>query len=138
MPKNQMTKMDKIWVATALLIYPETRSTRLVALDQILMEIDRLFPTEIFPVMVTHHLVSWVNRQADKNNPVRGGSRNRYLFRTKDGITPSGDGNFRLYKRADGNYDGKEKTGKERPGTPEIFQEYRYLLTWHEEVYFPS
>ena len=59
MVKNQMTKMDKIWIATALLIYSETRNTRLVSYEQIINEIDRLFPDEITPIMVTRHLVSW-------------------------------------------------------------------------------
>jgi hypothetical protein len=138
MGNNLMTKMDKIWIATALLIYPETRNTRLVSFEQIVNEVERLFDTEITPIMVYGHLVSWEDRQVDKDNPSRGGSRNRYLFRTNDGATPASDGKFRLYKRSDGKFDGKDKIGKECPETSMVSPEYRYLLTWYQDVYFPA
>ncbi|RMI12775.1 MAG: hypothetical protein D6681_06370 [Calditrichaeota bacterium] len=128
--------MDRIWIATASLLYPETSPGRLVSLDEILAEIDRLFPTEITRVMVTHHLVSWVDRQKDRANPSRGGSRNRYLFRTLDGVTPSGTGKFRLYRAGDARYDGQGKTGKTHPQEEDVPAAYRYLLKWYQEEYY--
>jgi hypothetical protein len=70
-----MFKMDKIWVATASLIYPDTSVDHLVTFQAILQEINRLFPTQITRVMISHHLVSWMDRQADQADPTRGGSR---------------------------------------------------------------
>jgi hypothetical protein len=133
-----MIKMYKIWISTTSLIYPETSANCLATLREILAEIDRLFPTQISRVMVSHHLVSWVDRQADKANPARGGSCNRYLFRTQDGLTPSAQGDFRLYKEMDGRFDGVDKTGRVRPEKNRIHPDYHYLLDWHRNEYFPT
>jgi hypothetical protein len=133
-----MIKMDKIWIAAASLLYPDTSAARLITLKEMLEEINRLFPTKITPVMITHHLVSWVDRQASKANPAMGGSRNRYLFRTRDGLSPSGRGDFRLYKEMDGRFDGVDKTGRVRPEENQIPPEYFYLLEWHRNDYFST
>jgi hypothetical protein len=133
-----MIKMDRIWVATASLIYPDTSADHLVTIEAILREINRLYPTRITRGMITHHLVSWMNRQADQADPTRGGSRNRYLFRTRDGRTPWGQGDFRLYKEIDGQFDGIEKNGRVRPEENQIPTEYRHLLDWHKNQYFPE
>ena len=74
------TRMDRIWVATASLICPNIGSTALVSNDEILNKVNARFPINITPIMLTEHLVSWVDRQVDKNDPNRGGSRNRHLF----------------------------------------------------------
>jgi hypothetical protein len=60
-----------------------------------------MFNTKITPVMLNAHLVSSIDRMADKKNTTRAGSRNRYLFKTNDGIKPDTKGNFRLYKYKD-------------------------------------
>lgn len=133
-----LSKMERIWIATASLLYPDTDPGRLVSLDEILAEIDRLFPTKITPVMVTHHLVSWVDRQKDRANPSRGGSRNRYLFRTLDGVTSSSMGEFRLYRAGDARYDGQDKTGKTHPKKDDVPATYHHLLNWYQEEYYPG
>ena len=130
--------MDRIWVATASLIYPEIKSTVLVSYDDILNKVNERFPINITPIMLTHHLVSWEDRQADKKNPKRGGSRNRYLFCTLDGYEPIENGFFRLYKKSDSQFDGWDKTGKIRPENIKIPPEFRYLIDWHENDYFGS
>ena len=79
--------------------------------------------------------MSWENRQADKTNPARGGSRNRYLFRTEDGVSPSEYGDFRLYKDTDSLHDGKDKTGRINPELNEIPEEYHYLIDWYNNKY---
>jgi hypothetical protein len=83
-------------------------------------------------------LVSFINRQADKQNPNRGGSRNRYLFRTIDGKTPSYKGNFRLYKHPDQQYDGMDKTGKTSPMKNALDEKYCYLYDWYQWKYLYS
>jgi hypothetical protein len=133
-----MIKMDRIWVATASLIYPDTSADHLVTSEAILQEINRLFPTQITPVMITRHLVSWVDRQAHQAHPSRGGSRNRYLFRTRDGRTPSGQGDLRLYKEIDSQFDGIDKIGRVRPEENQIPAKYHILLEWHNNEYFPG
>lgn len=40
---KDMTKMDKIWVATATLIYPHTECTYLVSKLQIIQKIKEIF-----------------------------------------------------------------------------------------------
>lgn len=135
---ENMTKMDKIWVATASLIYPEVNCKKYVSGSQITSRVARMFNTEISPAMMNSHLVSSVDRMADKKNPVRGGSRNRYLFKTNDGIKPYTKGNFRLYKSKDEKYDGWEKTGKINPDKEDVNKEYHYLIEWYVNSYFNS
>jgi hypothetical protein len=130
-----MIKMDMIWIATALLIYPNVSPTQLVTRSQIENKIRNLFRTEITPIMLEVHLVSWEGRQADTGNPTRGGSRNRYLFRTIDGSSPSGIGNFRLYKKLDSKYDGWDKTARVCPVKKDIPTSYHYLVDWFLEHY---
>ena len=122
-----MTKMNKIWVATASLIYPDIDCNKCVSGSQITSRVARLFNTEISPVMLNSHLVSSVDRMADKKNPARGGSRNRYLFKTNDGIKPNTKGNFRLYKSKDEKFDGWEKTGKTNPNKEDVEKQFHYL-----------
>jgi hypothetical protein len=132
-----MTKMDKIWVALANLIHPQTSQIFLMTRRDIEREVPRLFPgTVITRVMLEKHLVSWEDRMADKMNPARGGSRNRYLFRTNDGSTPSADGNFRLYKRSDNLHDGWEKKGKTCPHADDLLPQFRSLVNWYQGGYF--
>jgi len=131
-----MTKMDKIWISTAVLIQPNTANNVTVAENQIIQEIKSRFQTTITPIMLTKHLVSWEDRQADKNNSARGGSRNRYLFRTVSGTNPSGGGNFRLYKRADSQHDGWDKTGPTCPQKHKIDPQYHQLVDWYLKNYY--
>ena len=134
-----MTKMDMIWVATADLIHPTTDQARTVSRTDIEQRVSELFRgIPITPVMIEKHLVSWEDRQADRRNPRRGGSRNRYLFRTLDGSRPSGSGRFRLYKDGDSGHDGNDKTGKICPEATAIDPEYQHLLAWYRDSYFPS
>jgi len=130
-----ITKMDKIWIATASMIKPKTSKKVLVTRDQIEQKISSKWNTDITPVMINKHLVSWEDRQADKNNPSRGGSRNRYLFRTKDGKTPSANGDFRLYKEIDSKDNGKDKNGKCHPSKKDIPQKYHNLVDWYKNQY---
>ena len=130
-----MIKMDAIWLATAKLIYPGTSPARLVSRGDIEQEVANLFRMNITPVMLTKHLVSWENRQSDRTNPSRGGSRNRYLFRTVEGLRPSRDGDFRLYKQRDGEHDGVDKTGRTHPRSCDVPDEYRYLIEWYQAKY---
>ncbi len=130
------TKMDKIWVVIALQLHPDIHHTKLVSLDEIRRILKYNFDTEITPIMLTHHLVSWIDRQADRTVPARGGSRNRYLFRSEDGLMPSETGNFRLYKAQDARFDGWDKTGKVRPEPDAIPPEFHHLLDWHQTTYF--
>lgn len=133
-----MIKTDMIWIATAVLIYPDTLPRKYVSELQIEKEVARLFDTRITPIMVTKHLVSWEDRQADRVDPRRGGSRNRYLFQTENGTKPSGEGKFRLYKQADGQYDGWEKTGRICPDAESIPSNFHYLVEWYKAQYFPD
>lgn len=131
-----MTKMDMIWIAVAGLLHPEPSSSKTVTRSQIEAEVLRLFGASITPVMIEKHLVSWEKRQADKADPRRGGSRNRYLFKTGDGATPSRDGTFRLYKAADAGHDGRDKGGPTHPDPQSIDAGYRHLVSWYEQHYF--
>lgn len=88
--------------------------------------------------MVKAHLVSSEDRQGDKNNPNRGGSKNRYLFRTLDGINPSPNGGYCLYKNVDGFHDGREKTGKTRPEIAGVDRKFLYLIEWYDQTYISS
>lgn len=133
-----MIKMDMVWVATAKLIHPGISSSVLVARNEIQQEVARLFGEKITPVMIEKHLVSWEDRQADRTYPKRGGSRNRYLFRTEDGVSPSGDGDFRLYRQSDAEYDGIDKTGRIHPEIDAIPERYHYLMEWYQSEYFPD
>ena len=133
-----MIKMDMIWIATAKLIYPRTSPSILVSQREINREITKLFDVSISRVMLEKHLVSWEDRQADRVIPTRGGSRNRYLFRTKDGLSPSKDGNFRLYKQIDSKYDGVDKIGRTHPESSNIPEKYHSLIEWYEAKYFAA
>jgi len=133
-----MAKMDMIWVSVASLLHPETRSSKTVTLRAIEQQVVRLFGASITPVMVDKHLVSWEDRQADKAYPARGGSRNRYLFKTGDGASKSPAGSFRLYKASGESQDGQEKDGPTHPSPERVEREYRHLLSWYEEHYFTA
>lgn len=130
--------MDTIWIATATLIHPSTVDTDLVSQSQIIEKIDEMFETKITPIMLGKHLVSFIDRMADKKNIIRGGSRNRYLFRTSDGANPKSNGNFRLYKNRDQQHDGRDKTGKTCPSKDDIDPEYYHLLNWYSQEYINS
>jgi hypothetical protein len=130
-----MTKMNMIWIAVASMIYPESSSNRTVTRHEIQDRVTSLFGESITPIMVDRHLVSWEDRQADREIPQRGGSRNRYLFRTVTGCIPSREGRFRLYKFADGAHDGWEKTGPACHNAADIDSEFLYLLNWYLQSY---
>jgi len=133
-----MTKMDMVWVATANLLHPNTASATTVTRAQIEAEVNRLFGAGInIPrVLIDRHLVSFEDRQADHKIPERGGSRNRYLFRTVDGRAPSRQGHFRLYKTSDATHDGGDKSGPTRPNPTNIDVPHRPLIPWYDDVYF--
>jgi len=124
-----MTKMNMVWVAVAKLLHSHpARSVTKSEIDRLVYE---LFQAEITPVMINVHLVASEDRQADKTNPQRGGSRNRYLSRENDGT-------FRLYKKSDEEYNGLDKTGPTHPPIKSLPDEYRYLVTWYKNEYLPS
>ena len=133
-----MTKMDMIWVAVASLLHPETAESRTVTRSQIESEVLKVFGTTLTPVMIEKHLVSFEDRLADKADPRRGGSRNRYLFRTEIGNLPSRQGRFRLYKLADSKHDGWEKSGPTHPDPNSINPEFRSLIEWYKALYATS
>lgn len=133
-----MTKMDMVWVAVASLLHPAANPAATVSRTQIDAQVERLFGASITPVMLTKHLVSSEARMADEANPSRGGSRNRYLFRTTDGQTPSRDGGFRLWKLTDGVHDGWEKTGPTHPDSTAVAPEFRHLVDWYKGQYVAS
>lgn len=131
-----MTKMDMIWTATANLIHDNVASTFLVNGNSIKAEVNRIWNIQITDIMLYKHLVSWEDRQADKNNLQRGGSRNRYLFRTSNGKNPDSEGDFRLYKNQDTQYDGWDKTGPTCPQAQNIDPAYRFLVQWYQNKYY--
>ena len=133
---NMFTKMDKIWVTTAMLLHPDTTNQKLVTRREIENLVWQEWQTEITPIMIEKHLVSWEDRQADKKNISRGGSRNRYLFKTVNGATPSSAGKFRLYKKDDEQYDGWDKTGPTYPKKINFNDKYHYLIDWYLRAYF--
>ena len=122
-----MTKMDMIWVATANLLHPNTAASFTVTKSQIEAEVSALFGESITPVMIERHLVNSVDRMADKDQPQRGGSRNRYLVRNGD--------QYRLYKRIDVTTDAWDKTGPTHPERTAIDQQYVYLVDWYQSTY---
>lgn len=130
--------MDMIWVAVANMIHPITASSKTVTRGEIEAQVSELFGATLKPVMIERHLVSWEDRQANKTLPRRGGSRNRYLFKTSDGHTPARDGRFRLYKAADGTHDGWEKVGRTCPDREAVADDHRHLVDWYETRYFPA
>ena len=130
-----MTKMDMVWIAVANLLHPRTSDSNTLTRADIEREVTRLFGAELTAVMIERHLVSSEDRMADKNQPQRGGSRNRYLFRTSTGATPSRDGRFRLYKLSDSSHDGWEKTGPTHPNPSAIPPEFKPLIEWYEREY---
>lgn len=121
-----MTKMDMIWVAVASALHQSVKSS--IIEKDIHSLVWKLFQAELTPAMINTHLVSSTDRQADKNNPQRGGSRNRYLFKESNG-------NFRLYKKTDATYDGWDKTGPCCPSIDKLPYEYQDLVTWYENEY---
>jgi hypothetical protein len=131
-----MYKKDIIWIATANLLYPNNSTKELVSEIQIKSEIMKMFRIKITPVMLRKHLVSWENRQANPKESSMGGGRYRYLFHTKDGITPSTDGKYRLYKKIDKQFDGNDKDGEIHPNPYEIPDNYMFLIDWYEKNYF--
>lgn len=132
-----MTKMDKIWIATASLLYPETSTHKLLDENGINEQIKKFWPgIDIDMRMLREHLVSTVRRVQNPQNPNAGGSRNRYLFRSEDGISPSIKGKFRLYKGVDSQFDGKEKDGKYHPSREDIETGFQYLVDWYCNFYF--
>lgn len=131
-----MYKMDMIWVAAATMIFPKTEATHLITINEILQQVTNLFDEQIHQVMIDKHLVSWEDRMADKSNPSRGGSRNRFLFRNLDGYSPNGAGDFRLYKDQDNRFDGLDKTGPVHPKRVRVPQDFHYLIEWYEKKYF--
>jgi hypothetical protein len=135
-----MTKMDMVWLATANLLHPHVESTRTVTRGEIESEVNRLFgaDVQITSVLIDRHLVSFEDRHADHAIPARGGSRNRYLFRTENGNAPSRQGRFRLYKAMDGAYDGIDKTGPTHPDPANVDAQRRHLITWYMGVYAPA
>jgi hypothetical protein len=131
-----MTKMDMIWTATANLIHSKVASTFLITGHMIKAEVNRIWNVKITHTMLYKHLVSWENRKADKNNPKRGGSRNRYLFRTINGNDPDSKGDFRLYKKQDTQYDGRDKSGPVCPQAPNVDPAYSHLVQWYLTNYY--
>ncbi len=123
-----MTKMDMVWIAVAKILYPNTAVNMTVSKAQIDDKVSKLFATTITPVMIQKHLVNSENRMADKDQPQRGGSRNRYLVRTGDA--------YRLYKKADTSTDAWEKTGPYHPNCEKIDQQYLCLLDWYKNNYY--
>ncbi len=130
-----MTKMDMVWVAVASLLHPEISASRTVTRGEIEAHVTKLFGALLTPVMVERHLVSSIDRMADKDQPKRGGSRNRYLFRTSDGKAPSDNGRFRLYKQIDAGHDGWDKTGPTHPDASAIPPEHSHLVDWYTRQY---
>lgn len=120
--------MDMVWVAVANLLHPNTANTATVSKAQIDAEVDTLFGETITPVMIQKHLVNSEDRMADKGQPQRGGSRNRYLVRAGE--------NYRLYKREDAQNDAREKTGPTHPERGKIDQQYVHLIDWYEKSYY--
>jgi hypothetical protein len=130
-----MTKMDMVWVAVASLLHPETNASRTVTRGEIETHVAKLFGAVITSIMIERHLVSSVGRMADKDQPQRGGSRNRYLFKTSDGKAPSNGGRFRLYKQTDAEHDGWDKTGPTHPEESAISSDHRHLIEWYMRQY---
>ena len=126
-----MKKMDMVWIAVADLIYPQIASSVAVFKNTIDERVYEMFGAKITPVMITHHLVNSVDRQADARNPSRGGSRKRYLATNPDGC-------FRLYKKSDVHTDAVDKTGPYHPSVDGISSEFAYLISWYRTAYFTS
>jgi len=124
-----MTKMDMVWVVVATLLQPQTDEDTVVTKAQIDESVNAMFGETITPVMITRHLVNSVDRQADRDIPERGGSRNRYLFR-------DADGGYRLYKSQDHGSDAWEKTGPTHPDPNKLGAVHVPLVAWYQEKYF--
>lgn len=131
---------NMVWIATANLIYPNTSPTHLVSSDSIKKEIARLFGNSDNKIttafQISRHLVSWQDKDADKNNPRQGGDRSRFLFQTLNGQQPAANGKYRLYKRIDGRHDGKEKTGTTHPLKSAIPTSFHALVDWYVQTYY--
>jgi hypothetical protein len=135
--QKSMSDMDKLWIATASLLHPATAPDHLVTVPQIRIEYQRLFGGSLSTTLV-QHLVSWKPRNIDKDNPSRGGSRNRYFFRTDDGATPSPNGGYRLYKSPDITFDGVGKDGPTCPRVGGIGEQFHFLRDWYLSDYQES
>ena len=120
--------MSMVWVASASLLHPDASGARTVTKRQIDEQVESLFGASITPVMINKHLVNSEDRQADKSNPARGGSRNRYLVRDCSG--------FRLYKKADAETDAWEKTGPTHPKREAVGGQFAHLVDWYERTYY--
>ena len=127
---TSLNKMDMIWVTVATMTYPETTAPSLLTADQIKAQVLLAFKTEVQSVMVTRHLVGSEDRQADRRTPARGGSRNRYLTRVGD--------RYRLYRKADGVEDGRDKTGPCCPSRDRVSCEHRFLVDWYRAEYYDA
>ena len=117
-----------VWVTVATLLYPRTDEAAVVTKAQIDEAVNAMFGEDITPVMITHHLVNSVDRQADRDIPERGGSRNRYLFR-------DANGDYRLYKYRDRDSDALEKTGPTHPDPTNLDAVHAPLVAWYQEEY---
>jgi hypothetical protein len=124
-----MTKMDKTWISVTSLIYPETDSKTGVLSKEVASKMVSMFGTKADSSYLNTHLVSFKDKQCDKNDTSRGGSRNRYLFKTIDG-------KIRLYKNMDMEFDGWDKSGKICPKKEDINSEYHHLLDWYRNQYY--
>ena len=126
-----MTKMDMIWIGVASLIYPQTSSNTFVRKANVEKIVSEMFGATITPVMLTKHLVNSEDRQADKDNPDRGGSRDRYLFKNSNG-------EFRLSKDQDSTSDGWDKKGPTHPDPSKLDEKFIELLEWYKNEYANS
>ena len=126
-----MTKMDMVWVAVATIIHPRTAPSVVVTKSMIDSTVAKLFGETITPVMINRHVVNSEDRQADRDYPQRGGSRNRYLVRGEHG-------DFRLYKLHDSSSDAWDKTGPTHPDPNRLDADYVHLVTWYENEYVNS
>lgn len=126
---KKMYKMYMVWIVVAKTMHSGQATS--MSASEIIRAVLEKFQEKITPVMVTTHLVGSVDKDVDKSNPQRGGSRNRYLSKELDG-------RFRLYKKADGSHDGLRKTGPYHPAKSALPQEYHHLVEWYESEYFHS
>ncbi|WP_180279461.1 HNH endonuclease [Massilia psychrophila] len=130
-----MNKMTMYWVAVASSLYPDTSAEQLITLKQIQRKHEELFK-DALTQSLEQQLISWKRRYSNPKVPAMGGSRNRYLFRTKDGHTPDPSGGFRLYKLSDGPHDSTDKSsGPTCPPRDEVQEQFRYLVDWYTSSY---
>lgn len=133
-----MTKMNKIWLTTAHLLHSIWPENRLVTKNEIQNKYKELFQEDAPSSKLINHLISCEPRNTGKNDPTQGGSRNRYLFKTSDGIYPDKKGDFRLYKLSDAPFDSSDKTGPSHPEKNNTAKQFHYLIDWYLDNYFQS